>query len=162
VHQWPLGGRNDARRNGVYVVKEVQLIMNRSRSGRLLLLTAAVVAGCVLLAGCTAAHNEPASTPTPTPAPGQLVGHLYSEGGQDPKRYGYPAKLTATAIYASAPAVYNFEAGSDGAFRVTLPPGYYMVTTSSIGSRSTIQTRPAEVTIWSGGTCTLELTSIHP
>jgi len=134
--------------------------MNRSRHGRLFLLMAAVASVFALLVGCTAASNEP--VPTPTPAPGQLVGHLYWKGGQDPKSYGYPAKLTATAIYASAPAVYNFEADKDGSFRIALPPGYYMVTSFSIGKGTGISTRPAEVTIWSGGTYTLDLTSIHP
>lgn len=143
-------------------MKEVRLIMNRSRHGRLFLLRAAVAAVFALLAGCTAVSNGPVSTPTPAPAPGQLVGHLYVKGGRDPKSYGYPAKLTATAIYASAPAVYNFEAGKDGSFRIELPPGIYMVTSSAIGNGTGPQTRPAEVTIWSGGTYTLELTSLHP
>jgi len=136
--------------------------MNRSRFGRLFQLTAAVASVLALLVGCAAVSAEPASTPTPTRAPGQLVGHLYSGGGLDPKIYGYPAQMTATAIYASAPAVYNFEAGKDGSFRVELPPGYYMVTTTSIGQGTGILTRPAEVTVWSGGTYTLELTSFHP
>ncbi|PFG18178.1 hypothetical protein ATK74_2760 [Propionicimonas paludicola] len=136
--------------------------MNRARHGRLFLLPVAVAAVFALLAGCTAASNEPVSTPTPTPAPGLLVGHLYVKGGLDPKTYTYAAKLTATAIYTSTPAVYNFEAGKDGAFRIELPPGIYMVTSVPIGNESGGQVDPHEVTIRSGGTYTLETTSIHP
>jgi hypothetical protein len=129
-----------------------------SRHLRIFLLSVVVVPAFALMTGCAV----PSSGPTPTPVPGVLTGHVYSTGGPHHRSDPYPAKLTATALHAPAPAIHDFEAGADGAFRVELPPGDYTITGTLISGGNAGKTTPQEVTILSGETTTVDITSVHP
>jgi hypothetical protein len=94
-----------------------------------LLLTAALV--LALATGCAGARTGAPSAPaTSPPADSGVQGHTMVDGGcpmakdSDCPDKPLPAKLTVTRTGESAP-VATATSGSDGYFRIALPPGRY-------------------------------------